>query len=136
MKKYQVIIILDESRNRSYYQGYVESEDTTLGNIMVEELPPYADINMAHACYWDAENNKWIFDDEKESEIQEKLAADKEAAEKAQAEAEATPSNKDLADCVVELGDGQSSLEDAVAELGELYNALAERVSRLEGGEA
>ena len=46
MKKYQVIIILDESRNRSYYQGYVESEDTTLGNITVEELPPYADINI------------------------------------------------------------------------------------------
>ena len=136
MKKYQVIIILDESRNRSYYQGYVESGDTTLGNITVSELPPYADPNMAHACYWNEENQKWIFDEEKEEEIQEKLAADKEAAEKAQTEAEATPSNKDLAECVVELGDGQSNLEDAVVELGELYNALAERVSRLEGGEA
>ena len=103
MKKYQVIIILDESRNKSYYQGYVESEDTTLGNITVSELPPYADVNMAHACYWEIENEKWIFDEEKEAEIQEKLAADKKAAEKAQAEAEATPSNADLADCVSEL---------------------------------
>ena len=136
MKKYQVIIILDESRNRSYYQGYVESEDTTLGNITVSELPPYADVNMARACYWDAENEKWIFDEEKESDIQEKLAADKEAAEKAQAETEATPSNADLADCVSELGEGQSSLEDAVAELGELVNELLERVTKLEGGEA
>lgn len=135
MKKYQVIIILDESRNRSYYQGYAESEDTTLGNITVSELPPYADVNMAHACYWDTENEKWIFDEEKEAEIQEKLAADKKAAEKAQAEAEATPSNADLADCVIELGEGQSSLEDAVAELGELVSELSKRVTKLEGGE-
>lgn len=136
MKKYQVIIILDESRNRSYYQGYVESEDTTLGNITVSELPPYADPNMARACYWNPEDSKWIYDEEKEAEIQKKITLEKEQAEKEQAEAAATPSNADLADCVVELGEGQSSLEDAVAELGELYNALAERVSRLEGGEA
>lgn len=136
MKKYQVIIILDESRNRSYYQGYVESEDTTLGNITVEELPPYADINMARACYWDADNRKWLYDADKEAEIQEKIAAAKEAAEKAQAAAEATPSNSDLADCVVELGDVQSSLEDAVAELGQAVNELSERVAKLKGGEA
>lgn len=136
MKKYQVIIILDESRNRSYYQGYVESEDTTLGNITVEELPPYADINMARACYWDADNKKWIYDADKEAEIQAKITDAKEAAEKAQAAAEATPSNSDLADCVVELGDGQSSLEDAVAELGQAVNELSERVAKLEGGEA
>lgn len=136
MKKYQVIIINDEARGKDYYQSYVESEDATLGNITTEELPPYADPNMAHACYWDTENEKWIFDEEKEAEIQEKLAADKKAAEKAQAEAEATPSNADLADCVSELGEGQSSLEDAVAELGELVNELSERVTKLEGGEA
>lgn len=136
MKKYQVIIINDEVRGKDYYESYVESEDATLGNITVEELPPYADINMARACYRDADNKKWIYDADKEAEIQAKITASKEAAEKAQAAAEATPSNADLADCVVELGDGQSSLEDAVAELGELYNALAERVSRLEGGEA
>lgn len=121
MKKYQVIIILDESRNRSYYQGYVESEDTALGNITVEKLPPYADPNMARACWWDSENRKWVFDEDKEAEIQKKIAVDKEAAEKAQAEAEATPSNTDLANCVVELG--------------ELINELLERVIKLEGGE-
>ena len=120
-KKYQVIIINDDVRNKDYYQGYVESEDTALGNITVEELPPYADPNMARACWWDSENRKWVFDEDKEAEIQEKIKSDKEAAEKAQAEAEATPSNSDLAGCVIELG--------------ELISDLLERVTKLEGGE-
>ena len=121
-KKYQVIIINDDIRNKDYYQGYVESEDMSLGNITVEELPPYADPNMARACWWDSENQKWIFDEAKEAEIQEKIKSDKEAAEKAQAEAEATPSNSDLADCVIELG--------------ELISELLDRVTKLEGSEA
>lgn len=121
-KKYQVIIINDDVRNKDYYQGYVESEDTALGNITVEELPPYADLNMARACWWDSENRKWVFDEDKEAEIQEKIKSDKEAAEKAQAEAEATPSNSDLAGCVIELG--------------ELISDLLERVTKLEGSEA
>ena len=121
-KKYQVIIINDEVRNKDYYQGYVESEDTSLGNITVEELPPYADPNMARACWWDSENRKWVFDEEKEAEIQKKITFEKEQAEKEQSEAAATPSNSDLADCVVELG--------------ELINDLLERVAKLEGGEA
>lgn len=120
-KKYQVIIINDDVRNKDYYQGYVESEDTALGNITVEELPPYADPNMARACWWDSENRKWVFDEDKEAEIQEKIKSDKEAAEKAQAEAEATPSNSDLAGCVIELG--------------ELISDLLERVTKLEGSE-
>ena len=121
-KKYQVIIINDDVRNKDYYQGYVESEDTALGNITVEELPPYADPNMARACWWDSENRKWVFDEDKEAEIQEKIKSDTEAAEKAQAEAEATPSNSDLAGCVIELG--------------ELISDLLERVTKLEGSEA
>ena len=121
-KKYQVIIINDDVRNKDYYQGYVESEDTALGNITVEELPPYADPNMARACWWDSENRKWVFDEDKEAEIQEKIKSDKETAEKAQAEAEATPSNSDLAGCVIELG--------------ELISDLLERVTKLEGSEA
>lgn len=121
-KKYQVIIINDDVRNKDYYQGYVESEDTELGNITVEELPPYADPNMARACWWDSENRKWVFDEDKEAEIQEKIKSDKEATEKAQAEAEATPSNSDLAGCVIELG--------------ELISDLLERVTKLEGSEA
>ena len=121
-KKYQVIIINDDVRNKDYYQGYVESEDTALGNITVEELPPYADPNMARACWWDSENRKWVFDEDKEAEIQEKIKSDKEAAEKAQAEAEATPSNSDSAGCVIELG--------------ELISDLLERVTKLEGSEA
>ena len=121
-KKYQVIIINDDVRNKDYYQGYVESEDTALGNVTVEELPPYADPNMARACWWDSENRKWVFDEDKEAEIQEKIKSDKEAAEKSQAEAEATPSNSDLAGCVIELG--------------ELISDLLERVTKLEGSEA
>lgn len=135
MKNYQVIIINDEARGKDYYQSYAESEDASLGNITVNELPPYADPNMARACYWNEENQKWVFDGDKEAEIQGKLAADKEAAEKDAAEAAATPSNADLADCVIELGEGQSSLEDAVAELGELVSELSKRVTKLEGGE-
>lgn len=121
-KKYQVIIINDDARNKDYYQGYVESEDMSLGNITVEELPPYADLNMARACWWDSENLKWVFDEEKEAEIQKKITLEKEQAEKEQIEAAATPSNSDLADCVVELG--------------ELINDLLERVGKLEGGES
>lgn len=132
---YQVIIILDESREKSYYHSYVESEDTTLGNISCDELPPYQDLNKAQSCYWDAENENWVFDEEKYEEIITQIAAEKESAEQAVAEAEATPTNAELAECAMELGEGQSNLEDAVAELGELYSKLDERLTALEGGE-
>ena len=109
--KYQVIIILDSSRNRSYYQGYIISDDETQGNITCEELPPYADVNKARSCYWDSEEKKWIYDAEKE-------------AEKTKAEAEATPSNMDLADAVIELGNNVSDMMDALTELAQTVNDL------------
>ena len=43
---------------------------------------------------------------------------EKEAAEKAAAEAEAVPTNQELADAMMEIADNVSVLMDAVAELG------------------
>lgn len=57
---YQVIIVINEDKNKNYYYSYTESEDPTLGNISVEDLPPYQDINKARACYW--ENSQWVYD--------------------------------------------------------------------------
>lgn len=122
--KYQVIIILDSSRNRSYYQGYIISDDETQGNITCEELPPYADVNKARSCYWDSEEKKWIYDAEKEAEIQEQIAAAEAEAEKTKAEAEATPSNMDLTDAVIELGNNVSDMMDALTELAQTVNDL------------
>lgn len=122
--KYQVIIILDSSRNRSYYQGYIISDDEIQGNITCEELPPYADVNKARSCYWDSEEKKWIYDAEKEAEIQEQIAAAEAETEKTKAEAEATPPNMDLADAVIELGNNVSDMMDALTELAQTVNDL------------
>lgn len=138
--KYQVILFLDESRNKSYYHSYVESEDVLLGNIECTELPAYQDINKARACYWDTDALQWIFDEEKYAEIVAQIEAERQAAEQARLEAEATPTNLELADCAIELGNGQSILEDAVAELANKYANLEERVAAIEneknGGES
>lgn len=120
--KYNVIIALDDSRGRSYYYSYV----TENGNIECAELPPYADINKARACYWDGK--KWIFDADKYAEIEAVKAAEKEAAEKVAAEAAATPTNAELALAVMDIGDNLSAVMDAVAELGKT-------VAVLKGGE-
>lgn len=69
---YQVIIILDESKNRKYYYSYVESSDATIGNITTDDLPPYQDINKARACYW--EDGQWIYDPEEYEHILEQNA--------------------------------------------------------------
>ncbi len=120
--KYQVIIVLDESRNKSYYYAYVAEN----GNIECEELPPYADINKAHACYWNGK--KWVFDPEKYAEIEAIQIAEKEATEKAETEARAVPTSAELAIAVMELGDNVSLLMDAVSE-------LANEVAAMKGGE-
>lgn len=80
---YQVIIILDEKRGKSYYQSYVESDNVNLGNITCSELPPYQDIHKARSCYWDSA--RWVYDEEKYAEIIaaiETEKAEKEAADK------------------------------------------------------
>ena len=116
--KYNVIIVLDESRNRSYYYSYV----TENGNIECTELPPYADPNKARACYWDGE--KWMFDADKYAEIEAIQAAEREAAEKEAAEAAATPTNAELALAVMDIGDNLSAVMDAVAEIGATVAAM------------
>lgn len=127
---YQVIIIYDEERAKSYYHSYVESNDTTLGNISVPELPPFADVNKAQSCYWDPVESKWVFDEEKYAYILAEIKAKDEANKQAALEKEAIPTNEELAICVMELGEGQGVLSDAISELGEgqgvLYDAVAE----------
>ena len=103
---YNVLIVLDESRNKSYYYSYVAEN----GNIECTELPPYQDINKAQACYWDGK--KWVYDAEKYAEIVAIRTAEKEAAE-----TEATPSNADLAAALMEIAENISLIMDAVTEL-------------------
>lgn len=115
--KYQVLLFLDETRNKSYYHSYFESENTTLGNMECTDLPPYQDINKARACYWDSENSEWVFDEEKYAEILEDAERAKAEQEEAKAIAEATPSNLELMEAIMEIAQNQSDLADAVAEL-------------------
>lgn len=122
--KYNVIIVLDESRNRSYYYSYV----TENGNIECTELPPYADPAKARACYWDAENTTWIYDAEKYEEIVAEQEALEAAAEQERLEAEAVPSNAELADAVMELAGNDDLIMDALSE-------LADKIAKMEGGE-
>lgn len=110
--KYNVIIVLDSSRDRSYYYSYVVAN----GNIVCEELPPYQDILKAKACYWDGE--KWIYDPDKYAELVAEAEAEKAAAEQARKEAEAVPTNEELAIAMMEIADNVNILMDAVAELG------------------
>lgn len=78
---YQVILVSDESNSKNYFYSYVESYDTSLGNISVESLPGYADINQARACYW--EDNQWNYDEDKYNAI---IVANQEAAVQAKVE--------------------------------------------------
>ncbi len=112
--KYNVIIVFDETRNRSYYYSYV----TENGNIECAELPPYADPNKARACYWDGDGGDWVFDADKYAEIEAVQAAEKKAADKAAAEEAAIPTNAELADAMMEIADDVNILMEAVAELG------------------
>ena len=121
---YNVIIVLDDSRSKSYYYSYV----TENGNIECTELPPYADPNKARACYWDTESATWVYDEEKYTEIVAEQEALKAAAEQEKLEAEAVPSNAELADAVMELASNDDLIMDALSE-------LAEAVAMLKGGE-
>lgn len=120
--KYNAIIVLDETRNKSYYHSYVDKD----GNIECEELPPYQDIFKARSCYWD--DGKWCYDADKHAELAAEADAEKEAAEKAAAEAAAVPTNEELAAATMEIADSVNTLMDAVTE-------LAETVAVMKGGE-
>ena len=101
--KYQVLLFLDETRNKSYYHSYFESEDTKLGNMECTDLPPYQDINKARACYWDSENSEWVFDEEKYAEIIEEIEAEREAREKEELEASVVMTNAELTQAIMEI---------------------------------
>lgn len=73
-------VILENIDNKNYYFSYIESDDTSLGNASVEDLPPYCDINKARSCYY--LKKAWIFDSsryesiknaEKEQETKQKI---------------------------------------------------------------
>ena len=101
--KYQVIIVLDDTRNKSYFYSYVQSGDSTLGNIECTDLPPYQDINKARSCYWDSEALVWVFDEEKYTEILA-IIADKEAdIKQKELEASVIMTNKELTQAVWEI---------------------------------
>ena len=111
--KYNVIIVLDESRNRSYYDHYVAEN----GNIECTDLPPYQDINKARSCFWDGE--KWIYDADKYTEFITAQEAEKAATEQAKKQAKAVPTNEELAIATMEIADNVSTLRDIVTELQE-----------------
>lgn len=132
MEKYQVIILLDEARERSYFYSYAISEDTTRGNIECTELPPYADINKARSCYWDSNKAVWVFDKEKYAEICAEIEAIKEAQEEAQAIAKATPTNAELAEMVVEMTESIAELSNVLADVLDYTVLLENRLTMLE----
>lgn len=121
---YHVIIVLDETRNKSYYYSYV----TENGNVECEELPPYQDTTKARSCYWDAESATWSYDAEKYAELEAARIAEKEAIEKKAAEDKATPSNADIALALMEIAENVSTLMDAITE-------IAGEVAALKGGD-
>ncbi|MDE7029468.1 MAG: hypothetical protein K2P63_05735 [Lachnospiraceae bacterium] len=110
---YQVIIVFDETRSKNYYYSYVDKD----GNIECTELPPYQDIQKARACYWDAENGLWMYDADRYAEIVAASEAQKAAAEQAQREADAVPSNKEITEALMELARNVSANMDAIVEL-------------------
>lgn len=102
---YQVIIVLDETREKSYFYSYVISEDTTLGNIECTDLPPYADINKARSCYWDADNSSWIFDEDKYKEICDDIESKLKEQEQAELDASLVMTNEEATAAIMELSD-------------------------------
>ena len=122
---YQVIIVHDNTKDKNYYYSYV----TENGNIECIDLPPYQDINKAHACYWDTKDKNWIYDAEKYAEIITEQEQAKAEAEATKAEEAAIPSNAELAEAILEIASNINDMIDAIAELGVMASAK-------EGGEA
>ena len=116
MVNYQVIMLYDDELGKAYFDSYVKSDDTTLGNIQVTELPPYADIQKAKSCTYDSDNATWVFDEAKYAKIitaeEERKAAEEEAA----AEAATVMSNAELTAFVLELAEMISANETGVVD--------------------
>ncbi|MCQ2088002.1 MAG: hypothetical protein MJZ37_08100 [Bacilli bacterium] len=114
---YQVILVNDEVRNKNYFYSYTET-DENVGNITVDDLPSYADINKARSCFY--ENNTWIFDEDKYQEILAVLEEEKEKAEEEKAKSEAALSNEEIAEALMELADLLTVIEERVSALEEV----------------
>lgn len=115
---YNVIIVLDNAKNRSYYYTYVESD----GNIVCDELPPYQDINKARSCYWN--EGDWVYDPDKCAEIVAEQENAKAAAEQARIEAEAVPTLEEIAAATMEIAENVSANMDAIAELATMVSKI------------
>lgn len=115
---YQVITIYDEKLKKDYYQSYIESEDTSLGNISVDSLPSYQDIVKARSCYWNGK--EWVFDDKKYKNFQKeaKEKKEKEDAEKAKEDAKLT--NDEIADALMELAELLAIMDERLTALEEV----------------
>ena len=113
---YQVIIVLDEFNSKNYYYSYVAAD----GNIECEELPPYQDIDKARACWWDADNAAWVYDNEKYNKIVETKQRQRKEATEAAAKTAAQPTISEMSDAVLELAESISDIESALAELGSI----------------
>lgn len=128
---YQVIILLNKENQQSYYQSYIRSDDTTLGNISTNELPPYQDILKAQACWWDFDTQTWVYDEK----MYQKLVADeeqKEAEEKQRRlELKAQLTNEEIAQALMEIGRNQSDLFDTVSEISKTLDVVTKTL----GGE-
>ena len=129
---YQVIIFLDETRDRSYYHSYTISNDKTLGNIECSELPPYQDYNKARSCYWDSESETWIFDEEKYTETLSIIKAEEEARKEAELIAAFTPTVLELAEASIETAQAVSDVAEAIDVLAEMLVMVDERLAMLE----
>lgn len=109
--KYQVIVSLNELNGKRYYHSYVESG----GNIVCDDLPPFQDINKARSCYWDDE--KWIFDEIRYTEILAEIAQAKADAEAETDRIARIPSNEELNEMILSAYEAINELamfDDAV----------------------
>lgn len=106
---YQVIILLNNN-GRSYYQSYVRSDDTALGNISTDVLPPTQDILQAQSYWWDFDTETWMYDEdmyyrlltEEEKEISE--------AEQREKERKSQPTIEEISEALIELAEIVSEL--------------------------
>lgn len=129
---YQVILVNDEIKNKNYYYSYQVSEDTTLGNITVTDLPPYQDINKARCCYWADNSEAWIFDEEKYNEMLLMIEAEEEAKKEAELIAASTPTVLELAEASIETAQAVSDVAEAIDVLAEMLVMVDERLAILE----
>lgn len=102
-------VLLDESGYYAgFYQKFFTKEDadqSNIGDITVDDLPPYLDDTKAMSCRY--EDGNWIFDQETYAALIQKEKEAKEAEEKQQN----TPTNDELQ---IKLEETNTVLQDIV----------------------